>query len=277
MLRGNRLRRDPEPTVLPESPVRIKSCLLAAAAFFLAMPSTHAADAITGTAAYRERIALPSNAVFEAMLEDISRSDAKAETIASVRLEGFGQVPVRFEMPYDAARIDQSHRYSVRGRILIDGRLAWTTDQAYPVITGGHPSQVELLLRKTGGTPRPASGAVQLEGAYWKLTHLGESAVPAFDPRREPHLILAKDQQRVSGAGGCNRITGSYQLDGDKLSFGKMAATMMACVDAMDVEQVFLKALGEVARFKLDGGELVLLDAQGTALAKLVAQAPKPK
>jgi putative lipoprotein len=251
--------------------------LFAACAACLAMPSTHAADAITGTAAYRERIALPPNAVFEATLEDVSKADAKAELIASVRLEGFGQVPVRFELPYDAARIQPSHRYSVRGRILIDGKLAWTTDQVYPVITGGNPTEVELLLRKTGGAARPANGTGQLTGTYWKLTHLGESPVPAFEPRREPHLVLAKDQRRVSGAGGCNRITGSYQLEGDQLSFGKMAATMMACPDGMDVEQVFLKALAEVAQFKFEGGELVLLDAQGAPLAKFVAQAPKQK
>lgn len=248
--------------------------LFAACAALLAMPSTHAADAITGTAAFRERIALPPDAVFEATLEDVSKADVQAETIASVRLRGFGQVPVRFELPYDAARIRESHRYSIRGRILVDGKLAWITDQAYPVITGGNPTQVELLLRKTGGAPRPAAPGAQLEGIYWKLTHLGESPVPAFDARREPHLVLAKDQQRVSGAGGCNRITGSYALEGDELTFGKMAATMMACADGMDVEQVFLKALGQVARFRVEGGTLVLLDAQGAALAKFVAQAP---
>jgi putative lipoprotein len=242
------------------------------------MPATSfAADMVSGTAAYRERIALPPHAVFEATIEDVSKADAKAEVVASVRLEGFGQVPVRFEIPYDAARIEQSHRYSVRGRILIDGKLAWTTDRTYPVITGGGPTEVELLLRKAGGTPRPANGAAALDGTYWKLTHLGESPVPAFEPRREPHLVLAKNQQRVSGAGGCNRIMGSYQLEGDKLSFGKMAATMMACADGMDVEQVFLKALGQVAQFRLEGGELVLLDAQGATLAKFAAQAPTKK
>src|SRR3990172_1248087 len=40
-----------------------------------------AASAVTGTASYRERIALPPDAVFEATLEDVSRADAPAEVI----------------------------------------------------------------------------------------------------------------------------------------------------------------------------------------------------
>jgi putative lipoprotein len=258
--------------------VRFWLRLIALSSACVAAPGApFAADSITGTAAYLERIALPPDAVFEATLEDISRADAKAEVIGRVRLEGFGQVPVRFEIPYDATRIQERHRYCVRGRIIIEDKLAWTTDTVYPVITGGSPTHVDLRLRKVGGKPARASGAPQLEGTYWKLTYLGESAVPASDPRREPHLILAKDQQRVSGAGGCNRITGSYQLEGDKLGFSKMAATMMACPDGMDVEKIFLEALGQVTQFKLEGEELTLLDAQGAPLAKLVAQQPRKK
>lgn len=38
------------------------------------------AQTITGTATYRERIALPANAVFEATLEDVSRADVPDST-----------------------------------------------------------------------------------------------------------------------------------------------------------------------------------------------------
>ena len=51
--------------------------MLAAMALFLAAASSEAASqVITGTALYRERLALPPGAVFEATLEDISRADA---------------------------------------------------------------------------------------------------------------------------------------------------------------------------------------------------------
>ena len=71
-----------------------------------------------GTATYRERIALTPAAVFEAALEDVSKADAPAVVVGSIRLKNPGQVPIRFEIPYDPARIDQNHSYSVRARIL---------------------------------------------------------------------------------------------------------------------------------------------------------------
>lgn len=90
---------------------------------------------VKGTAAYRERIALTPDAVFEAMLKDVSKADAPAVVVGSVRIDKPGQVPIRFEIPYDPARIDQSRSYSVRARILVGQRLLFTTDQAYPVLT----------------------------------------------------------------------------------------------------------------------------------------------
>jgi uncharacterized lipoprotein YbaY len=73
--------------------------MLAAMAFFLAATGSEAvSQVITGTALYRERIALPPGAVFEATLEDISRADAPAEILGRARLEPAGQPPFRFEI-----------------------------------------------------------------------------------------------------------------------------------------------------------------------------------
>ena len=58
---------------------------------------------------------------------------------------------------------------------------------------------------------------------------LTETPVEVAERQREPHLIFAHDQRRISGSGGCNRLTGSFELDGDKLHLGRMAGTMMAC------------------------------------------------
>jgi hypothetical protein len=42
---------------------------------------------VSGTASYRERMALPPEAVFEATLEDVSKADAPADVIGQVRIE----------------------------------------------------------------------------------------------------------------------------------------------------------------------------------------------
>jgi len=88
-----------------------------------------AAAQIRGTATYRERISLPADAVFEATLEDVSRADAPGSILGRARIRGPGNPPIRFQIPFDASRVDPGHRYVVRGRIFIGARQLLATDQ----------------------------------------------------------------------------------------------------------------------------------------------------
>jgi copper homeostasis protein (lipoprotein) len=111
-----------------------------------------------------------------------------------------------------------------------------------------------------------------LENTYWKLTRVGNAPVVVSSQQREPHFILSSDSRRVSGSGGCNRLTGSYQLSGDQLTFGQMAGTMMACPEGMDTEQAFLGALSQAKRVKITRQHLELYDATGTLVARFEAR-----
>jgi len=122
--------------------------------------------AVKGTASYRERMALPPAAVLEATLEDISRADARAEVLGSVRMENPGSPPFHFEIAYDPARIQANHSYAVRARITVEGRLLFTTDQVYPVLTRAQGQEVELLLRRTGGGPPASRAPLQLPATF---------------------------------------------------------------------------------------------------------------
>ncbi|HQR60553.1 MAG TPA: YbaY family lipoprotein [Methylophilaceae bacterium] len=110
---------------------------------------------VTGTAAYRERIAMPPDAVFEATLEDVSLADAPAKTIGQVRIEALGSPPIHFEIPYDEARIEARHSYAVRARVLRSDGLMFFTDRSYPVLTRGHGKQVSMMMHLN---PGPGSG-----------------------------------------------------------------------------------------------------------------------
>ena len=83
---------------------------------------------VSGTAAYRERIALPPDAVLEAELQDVSRADAAAIVVGRFRAGPAGQVPIPFAIPYDPARIVAGGRYTVHARIRAGDRLLFTTD-----------------------------------------------------------------------------------------------------------------------------------------------------
>ena len=60
---------------------------------------TAMAQSIDGTATYRERVALPPSAVFEATLEDVSRADAPSEMIAQTPCGLAGQSTHRVQPP----------------------------------------------------------------------------------------------------------------------------------------------------------------------------------
>ena len=128
---------------------------------------------------------------------------------------------------------------------------------------GQHPSQPALRYQ----TNSP------LRGTYWKLVRLGDMRVQVAEKQREPHLILANFEPRVSGNGGCNRVTGTFELDSDKLRLRGMASTRMACVAGMEQEQRFLQSIEKVERYRISGGHLDMLDAGGAVIARFEAVA----
>jgi len=122
------------------------------------------------------------------------------------------------------------------------------------------------------GKAASGASASSLEDTYWKLTRLGNTAVTIASKQQEPHFILNSQLRRVSGSGGCNRMTGSYDLNGHHLVFSQMAATMMACTQGMETEAAFLEALNRVAAWKITGQKLELYDGSGNAIASFEAQ-----
>jgi heat shock protein HslJ len=116
--------------------------------------------------------------------------------------------------------------------------------------------------------PAPAAPAAALEGTEWRLADIGGQPSPAgADSTRQPGFTLLADGRKVQGSAGCNRMTGTYQLDGQKLKFGPLATTRMAC-PAMETETAFLKALQATTRYEVRGSSLTLYGAD-TAVARL--------
>jgi len=117
------------------------------------------------------------------------------------------------------------------------------------------------------GAPGPAAASAPLEKTEWRLIRLGRVAVKGDDLHRPPQIVLDPVSHRASGSGGCNRIMGGYELKGDKLTFARMASTMMACPDGMETEQKFLKALGQAKRWKIAERQLELINGSGKVVA----------
>ncbi|MGD8439016.1 MAG: YbaY family lipoprotein [Holophagae bacterium] len=443
--------------------------------------AAEAADVVRGTATYRERMALPPDAVLEVTLEDVSRMDVPAEVIGRVEIADPGNPPYAFEIPYDADAIDERHSYSVWARITRDGTLMFTTDTAAPVLTRRAGNEVELVLKRVGGgstgpSPRETAAVDAVSGSYvgilpcadcdgiryridlfddgafyermtylgrgndatfdtigswslttgeptialfdgdrepqrwevvdrstlrkldrggqdiesslnyelvrtegldplepqlamrgmvmyladaamfhecltgrrvsvamegasidveravletrrepgaevlisvvgrlaqrlpmegdgpvemlvvdeldgvwpgetcgarmslsvledtlWILTRLGDRPVIVGPEQRAPHLVLRSHDQQAAVFGGCNRMTGSYAIDGTAIGFGHMAMTQMACPNGMETETAFARALGAAVRYRLLAHHLELLDEDGAMVARFEA------
>jgi putative lipoprotein len=138
----------------------LKTVMVASLTLMLAACQTTKAEptaTVRGEATYRERIAVPPGAQLEVLLLDVSRADAPSEAIGGVTLTNIGQPPYPFEITYRPEQIIASHTYVVQARLTHEGRLLFITDQAYPVITRGHPTEVQIALKRVGAPPPSAS------------------------------------------------------------------------------------------------------------------------
>jgi putative lipoprotein len=126
-----------------------------------AASAQQAGNKVTGLVTYRERISLPPAARVIVELQDVSRADAPAPTIATQTIDPAGKAPpYPFELAYDPAKIDEKNTYAVRATIRDGDKLLFTSTQRYPVITRGAPtSGIEIVVQAVGGAPAPAAAA----------------------------------------------------------------------------------------------------------------------
>ncbi|RRR72797.1 MAG: lipo-like protein [Candidatus Viridilinea halotolerans] len=125
------------------------------------------AGAIAGTLTYRERIALPSNAIVTVQVAELPENGAP-QVIAEQRFNTNGaQPPFRYTVNYDPARINNDARYTVQANISVDGQARFATGQVFPVITrGAGVNDVNITLASVAGQgqnlPPTSNGTILL-------------------------------------------------------------------------------------------------------------------
>jgi putative lipoprotein len=105
---------------------------------------------LEGVAVYRERMALPADAVLEVTVEDVSRADAPAEALARSSTAAGNAPPIAFVVTYPAAALQAGHRYAVRARILHQDRLLFITDTHHALPPPDSAVPLQLPLVRTG-------------------------------------------------------------------------------------------------------------------------------
>jgi heat shock protein HslJ len=126
-----------------------------------------------------------------------------------------------------------------------NARLAWFV---IPVLT-------VLTACAMPGAPAPAP----LVGSEWRLEDLGGRGV--LD-RVEATLVFP-EAGRVAGNSSCNRFFGSYTLMQDRVAFGQLGGTRMACPEAVSEQETrYLDALQKAQRLEVQG-KTMLMHVQG--------------
>lgn len=125
-----------------------------------------------------------------------------------------------------------------------------------------------------GGGGGAAVVASALQANAWRLESLpGKDGKDLAAVR--PPLTMRFEAGRVSGFSGCNRLVGSYTVEGDVVTLSQLAGTMMACPEpAMALEGAFRAALAGPLRYSVAGDKLSLKPASGEPLV-FAAQAQR--
>ena len=109
-----------------------------------------------------------------------------------------------------------------------------------------------------------------LEGTVWTLLSYGDPDAPqTVLEGSEITAVFDSAEATVKGSAGCNSYFGSCEVDEGLLTFGPIASTEMFCVapeNVMEQESAYLAALQSAASYRIEGGQLLVADADGATV-----------
>jgi heat shock protein HslJ len=106
-----------------------------------------------------------------------------------------------------------------------------------------------------------------LAGSEWKPVEI-EGEAP---PDGVEMFVQFRGEGKVAGHGGCNRFSGTFNLDGAAITIGPLASTRMACpAPVMQAETAFLAALQSASTCNRQRVHLELSNASGQTVARLI-------
>ncbi len=226
--------------------------------------SLAAQTTIKGDILYRERIALPPNAVATVKLVDVSLADAPAKVVAEQTIDPAGQVPIPFSLTFDAAGIQSGQTHALQARIMVGGTLWFITDTRHAIDPDAGSRPQTLVLKMVRHSHAPSDTAIF--DRTWLAEDIEERGV--IDNARSTFQI-GRDG-KVAGLGACNNYFATASMEGTAIEIGIIGSTFKLCPPViMDLEKRFFAALGKAKSFRLDDtGKLFLVDASGQALLR---------
>ena len=213
-----------------------------------------------------------SAAEFSACLEAAERADAALAAVVAVFREEQAAASVGQRAEWAFRRAQQAFELfrdldcevvgSSQGLEAIDARRACWVDHTRERI-----QVLETLMTEMPTGPMAHRYEDRIEGGPWLVEDIQARGVMDYLQT----TLQVSSGGGVSGFGGCNRYFGEAEIDGDKIRFGALGSTRMACPEAiMDQESRFFAALELVRFWRVEPtGLLHLLDKDGTTIIRL--------
>jgi heat shock protein HslJ len=134
-----------------------------------------------------------------------------------------------------------------------------------------------VLALSAGACSSGSSGSDTLVG-QWDAVAIADGSGDLAPPVDGTTLTANITDTEINGSSGCNSYMGAAVIDGSSVSFGPLAATLMACAEpeVMDQEQNFggllqtvdsWEGTSEGIDLKIDGNTAIQLVATDTSLA----------
>jgi heat shock protein HslJ len=115
---------------------------------------------------------------------------------------------------------------------------------------------VFLLVASIGCTPKLSPDS-NWSGRRWVLTEMKGVPVQLSGGRRDAYINFDAGEKRFTGNGGCNQVSGNYNLDKKEIHFGEVISTKMSCED-IQFENTFLSTLSNIDHYEQQGNDLLL-------------------
>lgn len=114
---------------------------------------------VDGELHYRERIALPENAVAKIQVLDVTHADAQARLVAEQVVDPAGQVPIPFGLVLDRTELEVGRTYVLEAHIAVGDRMWYVTADRYAFDPSAQAAKIILKLRAVQNSVVPLAPA----------------------------------------------------------------------------------------------------------------------
>jgi len=114
-----------------------------------------------------------------------------------------------------------------------------------------------------------------LDGTRWELVAFESEAKTPSIPD-QPRLFIAFNRGELSLQGGCNTVSGHYQIENKRITITFVEATLVDCSDSMpginEIEDAFSNAMPTFESYTIEGDQLRIRYADGELLFRRVSE-----